>query len=447
MSTNEKTLPFKPSEISDENALAAKLEEQKNLKREIIGFRLIEGSEGNLSCNFASYIMNPYAKELPKIEVIKIPQDASEQDTLRKELSTRTAIGYAEVAFTNRKETVLIAYAERCVVYDGATSHFGGPNDSVVREDEGLAIVTNSNFDQFRQLFRNQDKGGEYPHARNLDPDARYIACRWNRSVTPYDQLINCKIFVCNPSTGDIETATAVDYGPNPSTGRASDLSPGLESLLTLKTNDRCIVRVFLGKVLSETLAAREAKAQQNPQMGPRHLAVVGTPDGVQYLNEREIIQIFGDLRPIQERANGAITVSTQFTAKIVRVQVPELANIAGAPQLGVVECHEKIVNHLKAAFQQIAAAGLLDRIVRWDGLFVPRHILHDRSRGLSTHSWGIAFDINAKYNGYNAVPAPKGAYGSVEELVPIFEANGFYWGGRFSHPDGMHFQWGRLQA
>ena len=30
-------------------------------------------------------------------------------------------------------------------------------------------------------------------------------------------------------------------------------------------------------------------------------------------------------------------------------------------------------------------------------------------------------------------------------ELVPIFEKHGFYWGGNFSEPDGMHFEYARV--
>ena len=71
-----------------------------------------------------------------------------------------------------------------------------------------------------------------------------------------------------------------------------------------------------------------------------------------------------------------------------------------------------------------------------------------DPSRGLSTHSWGAAIDLNVPWNGYGAVPAALGAHGSVRELVPIFESEGFAWGGYFkpqSIADGMHFELSRL--
>lgn len=80
-------------------------------------------------------------------------------------------------------------------------------------------------------------------------------------------------------------------------------------------------------------------------------------------------------------------------------------------------------------------------------GLWVPRHKGWNPARGLSSHSWAIAIDLNAPWNGYGATPAPLGAHGSVRELVPFFAAEGFAWGGDFSPPyvDGMHFELARF--
>jgi hypothetical protein len=130
-----------------------------------------------------------------------------------------------------------------------------------------------------------------------------------------------------------------------------------------------------------------------------------------------------------------------------VNTAIPQLVSIRGAPRSGIVECHKFIGEHLKNAFEEVAARGLLDRIVTWDGLFVPRHIRFDPTRDLSTHTWGIAFDINAAFNEFGSRPAQEGTRGSLRKLVPIFEKHGFYWGGRFSSPDGMHFQWGRANV
>lgn len=75
-------------------------------------------------------------------------------------------------------------------------------------------------------------------------------------------------------------------------------------------------------------------------------------------------------------------------------------------------------------------------------------------SNRLSPHSYGIAFDINPKFGNYwqwdlqkhnrrisesstlhyqNEIP---------QEIVTIFEKNGFIWGGKWYHYDTMHFEY-----
>ena len=61
----------------------------------------------------------------------------------------------------------------------------------------------------------------------------------------------------------------------------------------------------------------------------------------------------------------------------------------------------------------------------------------------LSTHSFGIAIDINTQYSDYwrwnknlkykNRIP---------KKIVEIFEKHGFIWGGRWYHYDTMHFEY-----
>lgn len=53
----------------------------------------------------------------------------------------------------------------------------------------------------------------------------------------------------------------------------------------------------------------------------------------------------------------------------------------------------------------------------------------------LSTHSWGIAFDINKHIGEYGEKPE------FPDWFVKIFTKRGFIWGGDWSTPDGQHFQ------
>ena len=53
----------------------------------------------------------------------------------------------------------------------------------------------------------------------------------------------------------------------------------------------------------------------------------------------------------------------------------------------------------------------------------------------ISMHAFGIAVDINAGSNPYGATPRQD------PRLVSIMETWGFAWGGNWSVPDGMHFE------
>jgi hypothetical protein len=128
----------------------------------------------------------------------------------------------------------------------------------------------------------------------------------------------------------------------------------------------------------------------------------------------------------------------------ITTVAVPQLVGVDtyGGRFSGAVQFNHQCVAQLRGAWEEVERAGLLDLVLFWDGSFVPRCIGASPPYVLSPHSWGIAFDINARWNAYNQAPAPAGRPGTVAPLVPIFEAWGFAWGGWFDqHPDGMHFE------
>jgi hypothetical protein len=71
-------------------------------------------------------------------------------------------------------------------------------------------------------------------------------------------------------------------------------------------------------------------------------------------------------------------------------------------------------------------------------------------TKRLSTHSYGIAIDINLKYSHYwqwdckckdeNTVPPYQNLI--PLQLVHIFEKHGFIWGGNWYHYDTMHFEY-----
>lgn len=99
--------------------------------------------------------------------------------------------------------------------------------------------------------------------------------------------------------------------------------------------------------------------------------------------------------------------------------------------------CNRDLVAPLTAALSNLKDRGLLQELKTFDGCFMIRDI-----RGVpgkpSTHSYGLAIDLNAKENGLGKEPKLS------PEFVTCFKDAGFVWGGGFTRKDGMHFQFVR---
>ncbi len=109
----------------------------------------------------------------------------------------------------------------------------------------------------------------------------------------------------------------------------------------------------------------------------------------------------------------------------------------ATVPLLGTVRCHRIVVDDLRGAMQELVDAGV-GQVVdarRYGGCFHPRRIDTARAR-LSSHSWGIAVDINVDMSlpGLGEVPP--------DEMIEILGRHGFRWGGDFGSPDNHHWEW-----
>ena len=386
----------------------------------------------NDGVNFLCVNGNESASALPEAQLKIIGGTPQQQDAEIQQISeTNLLVDYAQLFIDGSFQNVLFFRPGRTTTWKGKMSHFGGKDDSTLGEDEPLAIVQNDNFELYKKFFMNEEKGGNFPHAKNLNPDTPYIACRWDYRVTPRTELKKCMIMVTNPANGESRRAEAVDWGPDATLDRVADLSPALESALGLATGQVCEVVITLPIGLLQ-----EMITTPNGQPG----------GGVKVLSETQVIALFDDPNPTTPAGGGAVTPRPGFVSdNITTVGIPSLAGIKGAPANLKVECHRKVAEALAAAFREINDRGMTSLILSWDGMYVPRHINRDTGKPLSRHTWGIAFDINAKFNPYKAKPAKPGTQGSVHDLVPIFEEHGFFWGGYFkTSPDGMHFEWGR---
>lgn len=118
----------------------------------------------------------------------------------------------------------------------GKVSWFGGPSDTGVSPDEGLAFIYD--VSDAPHLFLDEQPSGTSGLARRLDPEKFYIACRWNYDVTSKSELLTLKALVRSTKTGKYAIAEPADWGPHQDTDRLADISPGLMAALGIETDD-----------------------------------------------------------------------------------------------------------------------------------------------------------------------------------------------------------------
>jgi hypothetical protein len=121
----------------------------------------------------------------------------------------------------------------------GSCSWFGGPEDTGVSADEGLAFLYE--VDDAPHLFLPEQPPGTTGLARRLDADRKpYVACRWDYAVTPKTMLADPHqlAVVRSKKTGREAFAWPADWGPHSDTSRVADLSPYLMEKLELTTDD-----------------------------------------------------------------------------------------------------------------------------------------------------------------------------------------------------------------
>jgi len=95
--------------------------------------------------------------------------------------------------------------------------------------------------------------------------------------------------------------------------------------------------------------------------------------------------------------------------------------------------CNKIIIAPLIQAFSNLIDRDFVKELKTFDGCFNVR-----KKRGLtsmSLHSWGIAIDVNAAWNGLGKTPVLSAGF------VKCFTDAGFDWGGTWQRKDGMHFQ------
>ena len=143
------------------------------------------------------------------------------------------------------------------------------------------------------------------------------------------------------------------------------------------------------------------------------------------------------------KQALGEFSYPAGSTAELIQDEEFLAENIVTVdmPVFGRVTCHRVVVEMLEGALAQISEEGLAGLIDPgefagcWNARFI--NTLTGVPSGVSRHSWGGAIDINA---GSNRL----GTKGSMDpRLVEIMKEWGFIWGGDWTVPDPMHFEYG----
>ena len=172
--------------------------------------------------------------------------DGVPEDALKKMINEFADVGANIVTAINDgkgtfsvEATFLGAGSQGSITQSGKMSTFGGPHDMGVSSGEGLALFDSSNAPPAPDgLFLDTPPPGTTGLARQLNPLFNYLAYRWDYGVTPPAFLRTASVTVS--AKGKSITALPVDWGPNISTGRIADLSPGLAHALGLATDDAC---------------------------------------------------------------------------------------------------------------------------------------------------------------------------------------------------------------
>ena len=149
-------------------------------------------------------------------------------------------------------------------------------------------------------------------------------------------------------------------------------------------------------------------------------------------LTQLQVKRRFGEFS-LKQGSGGALVPDSTWVDEWIRTE--------HIPQLGNVECNKAILPDLMAAMQEITSKGLGKLVntadfVREGGCYNPRVTRFSDGGALSSHSWGIAVDLNVDVNPLGGKPHQD------PQLVAIMAEHGFTWGGRWLRPDGAHFEW-----
>ncbi len=129
-------------------------------------------------------------------------------------------------------------------------STFGGPHDTGVAPDEGLALIDAGDLAEwwFKRIFLACQPVNTTGLARRLDPDAFYLAMRWGDHGIAREVARRAMFRLTVPGDkGGRSTvfAQGADFGPALWTHRVADVSPGVARVLDIATDNEVTVEMI----------------------------------------------------------------------------------------------------------------------------------------------------------------------------------------------------------
>jgi hypothetical protein len=148
-----------------------------------------------------------------------------------------------------------------------------------------------------------------------------------------------------------------------------------------------------------------------------------------------EVLATFGDIRKYIKE-DGTLDGKWE-SDQLARAKLPFSIPLSWDPSKAVktLYCHKKLTDIFVEVFTTIEKEGLKDQVKTYGGCYNYRQ--KRKNSKLSTHSWGIAIDLNPQTN-------RMGTAGDMHpEVVEILRKAGFKWGGDWPRDgkDPMHFQ------
>lgn len=128
----------------------------------------------------------------------------------------------------------------------------------------------------------------------------------------------------------------------------------------------------------------------------------------------------------------------------IALIEVPlryELIYAYGNSPIYRIRAHRLVATLIRDCLDSISRAGVDSHRITYGGCYSWRAMRG--SSKLSTHTWGIAIDIDP-INSRRGLKWDGGKRMVPKVVVEIFKSAGFTWGGDFKIPDCMHFQYAR---